>query len=83
MSFGVAINFIKSLKYRVSNGNKCAWVCVLGDSSEYGSLTAFGEYVHSLELATDKSEAAYTAVLSKDGNAILTASVTVLLTEDA
>ena len=82
MSFGEAINF-QTLKYRVSNGNKCAWVCVLGDSSEYASVTAFGEYVHSLELATEKSETTYTAVLSKDGNAILTASVTVLSTEDA
>lgn len=70
----MATNFFR-YQYRVSNGNKCVWICVLGDSSTYRSLGAFKEYVRSYELTTTKNEAAYSGILSKNGEVILTATV--------
>ena len=70
----MATNFFR-YQYRVSNGNKCVWICVMGDSSTYRSLGAFKEYVRSYELTTTKNEAAYSGILSKNGEVILTATV--------
>ena len=59
----------------MADGKKCAFVCVVGDSSEYPTVADFEAYLCTLNLLINETSTAVMGTVSRGGEVIVAAAV--------